>query len=111
MSKKKTSNILDSICSGAKDLYNTGVINDVTMREFESLCLDPPKKFDSKRIKKLRKKEHFSQAVFAKFLNVSTSTVKQWENGDKEPNGATARLLEIVERHGANIILNEKHVN
>ena len=104
MTKKNKSDILDSVYEGAKDLHRAGAISDVTMREFESLCLSPPDNFDSERIKKLRNKEHLSQAVFAKFLNVSPSTVKQWESGEKNPSGPSSRLLEIIEKHGVGII-------
>jgi putative transcriptional regulator len=40
-----------------------------------------------------------SQAVFADALNVSRETVRAWEQGKREPGGATLRLLEVAERH------------
>jgi DNA-binding transcriptional regulator YiaG len=39
-----------------------------------------------------------SQVVFAQILNVSPATVRAWEQGQREPDGASLRLLEIAER-------------
>jgi DNA-binding transcriptional regulator YiaG len=32
-------------------------------------------------------------------LNVSQSTVRAWEQGAREPEGATLRLLEVADKH------------
>jgi len=41
--------------------------------------------------KDLRKKRHLSQTVFAQLLNVSSSSVRQWEQGERIPNLFVAR--------------------
>jgi len=56
-------------------------------------------------IRRLRENLHVSQAVFAAYLNASTSTVQKWENGDKKPSGAAARLLSVVERKGLEVLV------
>lgn len=56
-------------------------------------------------IRRLRENLHVSQAVFAAYLNASASTVQKWENGDKEPSGAAARLLSVVERKGLEVLV------
>ena len=56
-------------------------------------------------IRRLRENLHVSQAVFAAYLNASTSTVQKWENGDKEPSGAAARFLSVVERKGLEVLV------
>jgi putative transcriptional regulator len=48
---------------------------------------------------------HISQAVFAAYLNASISTVQKWENGDKKPSGAAARLLSVIERKGLEVLV------
>lgn len=58
-----------------------------------------PPRYDSDHIRRVRSKMHLSQAVFADALNVSRETVRAWEQGKREPEGATRRLLEIAERH------------
>ncbi len=48
-----------------------------------------------------------SQAVFAKLLNVSLSTVQKWEapTAGKHPGGAAATLLQLIERKGIDAIV------
>jgi putative transcriptional regulator len=56
-------------------------------------------------IRRLRENLHISQAVFAAYLNASVSTVQKWENGDKKPSGAAARLLSVIERKGLEVLV------
>lgn len=58
---------------------------------------EPPKKYGPKKIKNIRIKWNYSQGIFAKVLNVSLKTVQSWESGDRNPNHAALRLLEIVD--------------
>ena len=51
-------------------------------------------------IRALRLREHASQAVFARYLNVTTGLVSQWERGEKRPRGASLKLLTLVEKNG-----------
>jgi transcriptional regulator with XRE-family HTH domain len=51
------------------------------------------------RVVALREKLHLSQPVFAAALNVSPETIKKWEQGKREPDGAALRLLELAEQH------------
>jgi putative transcriptional regulator len=36
--------------------------------------------------------------VFAKLLNVSPSSIRQWEQGKRKPTGSTKVLLEVLEK-------------
>jgi putative transcriptional regulator len=48
-------------------------------------------------IKKLRENVfNMSQPTFAQLLNVSTATIRAWEQGQRTPDGAAARLLEVL---------------
>lgn len=53
----------------------------------------------SNDIAKLRRSLGLSQADFATSLGISLSTVGQWEQGRRRPDGASAKLLSIIERH------------
>ena len=88
-----------------KGLLDAGVIDEITMHEFEALHLEPVHEFTSKEIKSLRKKEKLSQPVFAKILNLSPSTVKKWETGEKKPSGPSLKLLDVVMKHGISSVL------
>ena len=96
--------ILEVVHEGAKDLHNIGAIDDMTMREFDALCLPPVKKLTANQIKRLRLKNKASQAVFAAFLNTSVSTVQKWEQGQKKPNGPSLKLLNLVAEKGLEVL-------
>ena len=96
--------MLDVVHETAKDFHETGIMEDMTMREFDALCLPPVKAFTPAQIKKLRRKSKASQAVFASFLNTSKSTVQKWEQGLKKPNGPSLKLLNLVSRKGLEIL-------
>ena len=49
----------------------------------------------SRRIRALRLRERASQAVFARYLNVTTGLVSQWERG-----GASLKSLALVAKNG-----------
>jgi len=53
----------------------------------------------------LRLKEQVSQAVFAKYLNTSASTIKQWEQGDKHPRGTSLKLLNLIANKGLDVLV------
>ncbi len=75
-------------------------MDELTMREFDVLCLPPVKEYTATQIKRLRIKNKASQAVFAAYLNTSKSTVQKWEQGQKKPNGPSLKLLNLVEKKG-----------
>ncbi len=92
--------ILAVVHETALGLFDAGVIDKQTMREFDELCLTPVHEFSSEEIHHLREREHVSQVVFAQHLNVNKSLVSQWERGEKRPSGPSLKLLALVERKG-----------
>ena len=91
---------IDAVHQTASGLYDAGVIDGKTMRQYDELCLPPITKLSAEAIKKVRIKNKVSQTLFAKLLNVSISTVKQWELGKRHPHGASLKLLNIVMSQG-----------
>jgi putative transcriptional regulator len=59
---------------------------------------EPPAEYKAKDIKKIREKNHYSQGIFAKVLNVSVRTIQSWESGRRVPTHSALRLLEIVDK-------------
>lgn len=106
-SKKKAKKLtmLEVAHQAAKDLYAANIMDATTMREFDALCLPPVENLTPKQIKSLRLREHVSQPVFAQYLNTSTSTVKQWEQGEKHPRGTSLKLLNLVKNKGLAILV------
>jgi putative transcriptional regulator len=96
--------ILEVVHDSAKDLHDAGVMNDVTLREFDALCLPPVKEYTSVQIKQLRTRSKASQGVFAAYLNTSKSTVQKWERGAKKPSGSSLKLLDLIDRKGLEIL-------
>jgi putative transcriptional regulator len=92
--------ILGTVHETAKGLHKSGVMGSQTMREFDALCLPPVKNLTAAQIKRIRKRNNASQAVFAAYLNTSPSTVQKWEQGQKKPNGPSLKLLNLVEQKG-----------
>ncbi len=97
--------ILEVMHESAKGFHDAGLMKTTTMRELDALCLPPVKELSPSQIKQLRAKNKASQAVFAAFLNTSLSTVQKWEQGDKKPNGASMKLLNIVDKSGLKALI------
>jgi putative transcriptional regulator len=92
--------ILETVHESAKDLYEIGLIDATTMREFDSLCLQEVHEMKPQDIKEIRIREKVSQPVLARYLNVSPSSVKHWERGEKHPSGPALKLLNLVAKKG-----------
>lgn len=84
----------------AAGLYEAGIIDKQTMREFDETCLTPIREFTPQQIRALREREQVSQTVFAHHLNISKDSISQWERGEKRPAGPSLKLLSLIERKG-----------
>jgi putative transcriptional regulator len=99
------SKLLKALHGTAEGLHRAGAMHEMTLREFDALCLPPVKEYSAAQIRRLRQRTHTSQAVFAACLNTSPSTVQKWEQGAKRPNGPSLKLLNLVDRQGLEILL------
>jgi putative transcriptional regulator len=99
---KKT--ILDVVHESARDLHDAGLMDEVTLKEFDALCLPPVKVYSATQIKRIRQRSKASQGVFAAYLNTSVSTVQKWECGAKKPNGPSLKLLNLVDSKGLEVL-------
>ena len=66
----------------------------------DEMCLTPVEDLAPEEIREIRLRENASQAVFARYLNVTTGLVSQWERGEKRPRGASLKLLTLVAKNG-----------
>jgi putative transcriptional regulator len=57
-----------------------------------------PTRYGPDQVKQTRKLLNASQALFAKFLGVSVSTVRAWEHGTNVPSGMACRFLDEIRR-------------
>ena len=100
MPKKYRSDALAAIHETMEALHEVGAVNRQTMREFDEACLTPIEVMLPEQIKALRMREHISQPVFARYLNVSKNLVSDWERGIKKPGGPALRLLTLIQHKG-----------
>ena len=91
---------LAAIHETVSDMFESGVISKKTMHHFDESCLTPVHAFSAEEIKSLREREEVSQTVFAHYLNVTTTSVSQWELGRKKPAGTSLKLLSLIKRGG-----------
>jgi putative transcriptional regulator len=54
---------------------------------------------DPSSIKAVRRKLHLSQSEFALMIGVSTSTLQNWEQGRREPDGPAKALLKVASQN------------
>jgi putative transcriptional regulator len=96
--------MMASVHEAANDFYRDGSLDKKTMREFDALCLTPVLAMTPEKIRALRAREKTSQTVFAAYLNVTPSLVSKWERGEKHPQGASLKLLSLVDKKGLGIV-------
>lgn len=102
--RKTKSPILEAVHDTAKGLHKAGVMDQITLREFDQMCLPPVEPLAPVQIKRIREDSHVSQAVFARLLNTSLSTVQKWEIGQKKPTGTALKLLHLVQKRGLEVV-------
>ena len=98
--QKYRSDAFAAIHETIEGLHEIGAVSKQTMREFDAACLTPVETLTPEQIKLLREREHISQPVFARYLNVSRNLVSDWERGVKKPGGPALRLLTVVQKKG-----------
>lgn len=104
MARKYRSDAHAAIHETMEALHEVGAINTRTMRDFDDSCLTPVRGLAPHEIRAIREREHLSQPVFARYLNVSRNLVSDWERGVKKPGGPALRLLTVVRDKGLQTI-------
>jgi len=104
MAKKYRSEAFAAIHETMEALHDIGAVDKQTMREFDDACLTPMHVLAPDEIKAIRVREHISQPVFARYLNVSKNLVSDWERGVKKPGGPALRLLTVIQKKGLEAI-------
>lgn len=109
MAKRKLSGLVEAILETADGMHRVGIMDvethaKITIRHLgESRQTAEP--ISGEEIRKVRERAHLSQAVFARYLNVTTGYVSQLERGAKRPTGAALALLNVIRRKGIEVIL------
>jgi putative transcriptional regulator len=110
--KKQTSRLTEEILETARDMRKSGLMtkaahDKITMRHLG--VTDVPKAATSMlsgaQIRAIREQANLSQAVFARYLNLTPGYVSQLERGDKRLTGPALVLLNVIRRKGIGAIL------
>jgi putative transcriptional regulator len=73
-------------------------------RELRTTVLPPvPAPISAAQVRQLRRRLNASQAVFARYLNVSTKLVQAWEADRRRPDGPALVLLRLGTRDPATL--------
>jgi len=112
MMNKKTqpSRLTKALLETADDMRRAGVMDaathaKITLRHLGDKADVVTEPITGAEIRKLREQAHFSQAVFARYLNLTVGYVSQLERGAKRPSGPALVLLNVIRRKGIEAIL------
>lgn len=94
----------------ADDMRRAGVMDaatheKITLRHLGAKARMSVEPITGEEIRSLRERAHLSQAVFARYLNLTTGYVSQLERGAKRPTGPALVLLNVIRRKGIEAIL------
>jgi len=89
--------IKNAVSDTVQGMIDAGLTTSFTKRELNLLGIKIPEiTLTSEQIKVIREEMNISQTVFAKLLNVSPSSIRQWEQGKRHPSGSTKVLLDLL---------------
>ena len=77
--------------------------NKILNSETVSIEIEPLVEYSAETIKDIRQRTGLTQALFAKWIGVSTRTVEAWEAGRNKPSGPSSRLLSLLQQNKLSI--------
>jgi putative transcriptional regulator len=77
---------------------------EITLKSTTLEMPDRPPDVGARELTALRSESGMSQAVFARMLNVSTTTVQSWEQGDRKPSQAALRLIQVFRQNPSGLL-------
>jgi putative transcriptional regulator len=110
ITKKKTSRLAKELVETAGDMHKAGILDraaydKITLRHPGAKVTPKLAPIKPGHIRTMRVRAKMSQAVFARYLNLTVGYVSQLERGTKRPTGAALALLNVIRRKGIEAIL------
>jgi putative transcriptional regulator len=111
MAKRKgPSRLAKALLETADDMRRAGVMTGaahekITLRHLGEAAGGVPEAISGEEIRALRARARLSQAVLARYLNVTVGYVSHLERGVKRPTGPALVLLDVIRRKGVDAIL------
>jgi putative transcriptional regulator len=108
--KKKVSPLAKALLETAGDMRKAGLMDKathekITLRHLGATGAPKAPPITGPQIRAMRERAQLSQAVFARYLNLTVGYVSQLERGAKQPTGAALALLNVIKRKGIEAIL------
>src|SRR5882757_9578545 len=108
--KKNPSRLTRALLETADDMRRIGILDSashekITLRHLGGKADIVGKPISGDEIRSLRERAHLSQAVFARYLNLTVGYVSQLERGVKQPSGPALALLNVIRRRGIEVVL------
>jgi len=107
---KTRSRMTQEILEMADDMHRIGMMDEethrkITLRHLNDNPVATAEPITAEEIRTLRERENLSQAVFARYLNLTTGYISQLERGTKQPKGPALALLNVIRRKGLEALL------
>jgi len=107
---KTNDSLTEALLDMADGMRRAGIMAEaphkkITQRHLGAAAMPAAAPISHEEIRQVRMRAHVSQAVFARYLNVSTSYISQLERGTKQPSGAALAMLNLIRRKGIEAIL------
>ncbi|MBQ6535131.1 MAG: helix-turn-helix domain-containing protein [Opitutales bacterium] len=82
-------------------LFNDLLESVKQMKAIRSGKMKPAKvaKFEKNEITDVRRKLNMTQTQFATAFGISVSTLRNWEQGHRNPTGAAVTLIKVARKH------------
>ena len=98
------------ILETASDMHRLGIMetaahDKITLRHLGDHPPAIAAPITGPEIRQLREQARLSQAVVARYLNLTVGYVSQLERGTKQPAGPALVLLNVIRRRGIEVIL------
>jgi putative transcriptional regulator len=108
--RKQSSRLTKALLEMADDMRRAGIMDEmthakITLRHLGDKTNAVTEPISGEDIRKLREEAHMSQAVFARYLNLTVGYVSQLERGAKRATGPALVLLNVIRRKGIEAIL------
>ena len=106
---KTNARLTKELLETARDMHASGIMDNaayekITMRHLGQGAKVPAAKaatITGDDIRAMRERARMSQAVFARYLNLTVGYVSQLERGAKRPTGAALALLNVIDARGS----------
>lgn len=107
--KTRPDPLREAILETAGDMRRLGIMDKathekITLRNLDKDAARELAPITGEEIRGLREKARLSQAVFARYLNLTVGYVSQLERGVKQPTGPALVLLDLIRRKGVEAI-------